>query len=515
MSASESFADPELRTLVALAADAAQVDEVLQRALDRLKDVIRYDLAAVLELEGDELHVRCARGRLASHRVRAHRIALADFPILRQALASGRPTVLTEQDHSHSADPYHGVLDLPDGHSCMVVPLCVRDRTLGAITFDRTRCVPYGDEVVQIANVYAQVVALAMLAAERADELGREKRRLEEQNRLLEAEVTGVFDPARLMERSRNPAMRRAVELALHAARSDVPVLLSGDTGTGKEVLARLIHSRSARASHPFVKLNCAALPEGVVESELFGHTKGAFSGAETSRPGRFAVANGGTLLLDEVGDLAPQAQAKLLRVLQEGSYEPVGSDCTVHVDVRIIAATHVDLQRAISDGRFRDDLYYRLNVFPIAIPPLRERREDVVTIAEEYLANLRRRTGRGPWRLTAAARETLERCDWPGNVRELVNCLERAAILCPSGDLTIELPAGGRAPEVTPAQTPRPRPLRSLAEVEREYIAEVLQATRGKIYGVEGAARILGLAPSTLQNRMKKLGVRRVEAES
>ena len=518
MSSAASMADPELRTLVALAADAAHVDEVLQRALERLNDVIRYDLAAVLELEGEELHVRCARGRLASHRVRSHRIALADFPILRQALAARRPTVLTEKDHSHSADPYHGVLDLPDGHSCMVVPLCVRDRTLGAITFDRTQCVPYDDEVVQIANVYAQVVALAMLAAERAAELDRDKRRLEEQNRLLEAEVSGVFDPARLVERSRSPAMRRAVELALQVARSDVPVLLSGETGTGKEVLARLIHARSARASQPFVKLNCAALPEGVVESELFGHTKGAFSGADASRPGRFAVANGGTLLLDEVGDLAPQAQAKLLRVLQEGSYEPVGSDYTVHVDVRIIAATHVDLQRAIADGRFRDDLYYRLNVFPIAIPPLRERREDVVTIAEEYLANLRRRTGRGPWRLTQRARDLLARHDWPGNVRELANCLERAAILCPSGELAIELPESHAGSEVTrpraAASAGSGRALRSLADVERAHISEVLQATRGRIYGPDGAARILGLAPSTLQNRMKKLGVQRI-AES
>jgi transcriptional regulator with GAF, ATPase, and Fis domain len=519
MSSSASFADPELRTLVALATDAAHVDEVLQRALERLNDVIRYDLAAVLELEGDELHVRCARGRLASHRVRSHRIALSDFPILRQALAARRPTVLTEKDHSHSADPYHGVLDLPDGHSCMVVPLCVRDRTLGAITFDRTQCVPYDDEVVQIANVYAQVVALAMLAAERADDLDRERRRLEEQNRLLEAEVTGDFDPARLMERSRNPAMRRAVDAALQVARSEVPVLLTGETGTGKEVLARLIHARSGRAKEPFVKLNCAALPEGVVESELFGHTKGAFSGADATRPGRFAVANGGTLLLDEVGDLAPQAQAKLLRVLQEGSYEPVGSDYTVHVDVRIIAATHVDLQRAIADGRFRDDLYYRLNVFPIAIPPLRERREDVVTIAEEYLANLRRRTGRGPWRLTREARDALERYEWPGNVRELANCLERAAILHPTGELAIDLPS-----QRTPGEVTRPtaaasdspaRERRSLADVERAYIAEVLASTRGKIYGPDGAAKILGLKPSTLQNRMKKLGVRRLEAES
>jgi transcriptional regulator with GAF, ATPase, and Fis domain len=219
--------------------------------------------------------------------------------------------------------------------------------------------------------------------------------------------------------------------------------------------------------------------------------------------------------LLDEVGDLAPQAQAKLLRVLQEGSYEPVGSDYTVRVDVRIIAATHVDLERAIAGGRFRDDLYYRLNVFPIALPPLRERRADIATIAEEYLENLRRRTGRGPWRLTLQTREALERYDWPGNVRELANCLERAAILCPSGELAIDLPSSRAPARETRAPRDEPRGLRSLADVERAHIAEVLRATRGKIYGPEGAAKILGLAPSTLQSRMKKLGVRRTEAES
>jgi transcriptional regulator with GAF, ATPase, and Fis domain len=213
--------------------------------------------------------------------------------------------------------------------------------------------------------------------------------------------------------------------------------------------------------------------------------------------------------LLDEVGDLPLAAQAKLLRVLQEGVYEPVGSDRSVRVDVRILAATHVDLERAMREGRLRDDLYYRLAVFPVPIPALRERREDIAAIAERYLASLAQRTGRGPWRLTSETLEALARHDWPGNVRELVNCIERAAILHPDGDLAIELPTAPAA-LATPAHGAKRAPFRTLAEHERAYILEVLDATGGRVYGPDGAARILGLKPSTLQHRMKKLGIRR-----
>ena len=494
----------ELREIAALASNPARVDDLLERALDALEQGIPYDLAAVLELDGDHLRVRCARGPLADDRVRRHIVSLAEHPELRRTLETRRPRTLDERDHEAGSDPYHGLLDLPDGHSCMVVPLFAADRTLGALTFDRTRCAPYEPALVDLAAVYGQIISLALSAAEQAALLGRYRGRLEERNRLLEGEVTGQTSAGEQIERSTSEPMRRLAQHARQVAVTDAPVLIHGETGSGKEVLARAIHGWSRRANGPFVKLNCAALPEGLVESELFGHKRGAFSGATADRPGRFAVANGGTLLLDEIGDLPPGAQAKLLRVLQEGSFEPVGSDRTIVVDVRILAATHVDLERAIEEGRFRRDLYYRLNVFPLAVPPLRERDEDVPRLARDVLADLARRTGRGPWTIADSDRERLRTYPWPGNVRELVNVLERATVLSPKGELCIDLPESGGGLASAAAS------LAPLSEVERAHVQRVLAATGGRIYGAGGAAEILGLKPSTLQSRMRKLGIER-----
>ncbi|MCC6407032.1 MAG: sigma 54-interacting transcriptional regulator [Planctomycetes bacterium] len=495
----------DLKELTRLAGEPRRVDDLLERALDTLRDVIPYDLAAVLELEGEELAVRCARGPLCDDRVRRHRVQLASFPDLRRALETRRARTLDEHDHGHGADPYHGLLDLPHGHSCMVVPLFAGERTLGALTFDRTRCERYDAPLVDLATIYGQIIALALTAAEYAASLERNSRQLAEQNRLLEGEVTGERDAGELLALSQNPAMKRLAELARQVAATDAPVLITGETGVGKEVLARAIHGWSRRRARPFVKLNCAALPENLIESELFGHRKGAFSGATETRPGRFAVANGGTLLLDEIGDLPLGAQAKLLRVLQEGEFEPVGSDRTVKVDVRILAATHLDLERALADGRFRQDLYYRLDVFPLCVPPLRERKEDLLSIAAEILRGIARRTGRGPWRLSAKNLERLRAYPWPGNVRELVNCLERATILSSTQELVLDLPHDAVTREASGGAA-----LGTLAEHERAYLERVLDHTGGKLYGKGGAAEILGLKPSTLQSRMQKLGVSR-----
>jgi transcriptional regulator with GAF, ATPase, and Fis domain len=303
--------------------------------------------------------------------------------------------------------------------------------------------------------------------------------------------------------RTRSPAMRNAVELARQAAASDAPVLVSGETGSGKELLARAIHAWSRRADGPFVAVNCAALPAGLVESELFGHAAGAFSGALAARAGRFALADGGTLMLDEIGELAAPAQAALLRVLQEGRYEAVGSDESREVDVRIVAATNRDLEAEVAAGRFRADLWYRLAVVPVHLPPLRERRADIVPIAEDWLAR-RAESGRGPWRLSATAAARLEAHDWPGNIRELLNALERAVIVRPRGEITAEdIPLRVRA-------AAQPRSGRTLAEVQAEAIRAALARCGGRIYGPGGAAESLGLKPTTLQSRMKRLGVAR-----
>jgi transcriptional regulator with GAF, ATPase, and Fis domain len=304
--------------------------------------------------------------------------------------------------------------------------------------------------------------------------------------------------------------MLRVVEQAEQVATTDTPVLITGETGTGKEVLANAIHGWSGRAGRPMVSLNCAALPPGLIESELFGHVKGAFSGASTARMGRFQAANGGTLFLDEVAELPVELQAKLLRALQEGTFEPVGSDRTIKVDVRIIAATNADLLTAVADGRFREDLYYRLAVFPIHLPPLRERPEDVSVIAERFLASLARRTGRGPWILTESTRAWLAAQEWRGNVRELVNTVERATITTQGtelviGDASVPNPAPGAGSSAKPEDA---ESLLTLEEMERSHIKRALEATKGKISGQGGAAELLDINPNTLRSRMKKLGL-------
>jgi transcriptional regulator with GAF, ATPase, and Fis domain len=497
----------DLGDLAQLATRPARLDELLAHALDYLAEIVPYDLAAVLELRGDELVVRCARGPLANDKVRSHAIALEDFPSVRQALETRRARVMTEHDHADGdGDPYDGVLDLPHGHACLVVPLFANDRTIGALTFDRSQCVLYEPLTVNIATITGQIISLAMFAARQAEALARQRDRLAEENRLLAAELpAGGDDAGALLTGSLDPAMRRVVAQARQVAVTDAPVLIGGETGTGKEVLARALHGWSRRAARPFIRLNCAALPDELVESELFGHRQGAFSGAVADRPGRFVVADGGTILLDEVGELPLAAQAKLLRVLQEGSFEPVGSDRPVSVDVRVIAATNVDLQRAVAEKRFREDLYFRLAVFPIHLPPLRERGADLLPLAEHGLARLAARGRGGPWRLSTAARAQLAAYPWPGNVRELLNCLERATILQPVGELGPEhlhLPALRAAPAAPAAM----RPVATIADAQREAIRKALEQSGGRIYGAGGAAELLGMKPSTLQSRMIRL---------
>ncbi len=509
----------DLRELTRLITSPASLSDVLVQALDALQSVVPHDLAVVLRLDGDELVVVAARGRLADARILSHRLALDAFPSIRRALETRHPVVLEEHHHrSGEGDPYAGLLDLPPGHSCMVVPLYAGDRSLGIMTFDRQVCGVYAESVLHLADVYGQVVSLALLYAEQVELLDRYRRLLQERNRVLAEEGGGACRAVQWLEAARSPAMRRLVEQAQQVAVTDVPVLIQGETGTGKEVLAQAIHCWSPRRGQPLLKLNCAAVPETLLESELFGHVRGAFSGADRDRPGRFLAASGGTLLLDEIGDLPLPAQAKLLRVLQEGTFEPLGSDRTVRVDVRILAATHRDLAAEVREGRFREDLYYRLCVFPLTVPPLRERREDILPLALSALADIARRRGRDPWRLPAATVDQLKQYSWPGNVRELVHALERATILAagdaiPPSALRL-LPAGEERAETT---APRAAiggegdgEILPLAEMERRYLERVLRHTGGRIYGAGGAAELLGLPPTTLQSRLKRLGVDR-----
>jgi formate hydrogenlyase transcriptional activator len=287
-------------------------------------------------------------------------------------------------------------------------------------------------------------------------------------------------------------------------APTDATVLIVGETGTGKELVARALHNLSPRRGQALVKVNCAALPAGLIESELFGHVKGAFTGALTRRQGRFELAHGGTLFLDEIGDLPLELQPKLLRVLQEGEFERVGSPETISVDVRVIAASNRNLERAIQDGKFRADLYYRLSAFPILLPPLRERTEDVALLVRYLVHRYATRLGKRIPSVPAPTMETLQAYPWPGNVRELENVIQRAVILSqgPHLDLSGWLPTSG---------TDRHgRAIRTLEELEREHILTVLAETGWQVSGARGAATLLGIKPTTLEARMKKLGIRR-----
>ena len=296
-------------------------------------------------------------------------------------------------------------------------------------------------------------------------------------------------------------------------APADTTVLILGETGTGKELFARAIHEASRRKGKPLVKVNCAAIPAALMESEFFGHERGAFTGATARRDGRFTLADGGTLFLDEVGELSLELQGKLLRVLQEGEFEPVGSSRTRKVDVRVVAATNRDLRQAVSDGKFREDLYYRLSVFPLTLPPLRERGKDVALLAEAFLRQFAARTGvrLGPIGQDAVAR--LREYAWPGNVRELQNVIERAVITARDGKLNLDhaLPitvtsgSGHPIPDLQGVMTAR-----DLARLERENLRRALEATHWQIAGESGAAKLLGIAPSTLASRIKALRIRR-----
>jgi transcriptional regulator with GAF, ATPase, and Fis domain len=501
----------DLKMATDLGASVEQVNEILGQAVDTLGGLIPFDLATIMELEGERLEVRVARGPLAGEAVDRHHLDLDHYPSIQELLRKNRARTFTEPDHRDGdGDAFDGVLDLPPGHSCMVVPLRTDAQLLGIMTFDRQVCGEYPASVVDLADVFGKLLAMAMSYGEQSSLLTRLARQLREQNRVLGEQVDGRNDACSLLEASRSASMVKVVQLGQRVAVADTPVLITGETGTGKEVLAGALHGWSPRAAQPMVSINCAALPENLIESELFGHVKGAFSGATRPRMGRFQAANGGTLFLDEVGDLPVDLQAKLLRVLQEGCFEPVGSDRTIRVDVRVVAATNVDLVAAVADRRFRQDLYYRLAVFPIHLPPLRERPEDIETIATGFLDSLMRRTGRGPWHLSASSILWLERQPWIGNVRELVNALERATILSLSSALEFDsdpLPIAV-PPDAAPPAPGEEADFEPLAEMERRHIERALLRTAGKIYGAGGAAELLGLNPNTLRSRMQKHGL-------
>jgi DNA-binding NtrC family response regulator len=303
---------------------------------------------------------------------------------------------------------------------------------------------------------------------------------------------------------SHSPAMQKTLDQLREVASTELTVLLLGETGTGKGVAARALHQWSRRCHGPFVHLDCGSLPQTLLENELFGHEKGAFTGASTPRKGRIEQAEGGTLFLDEIGELPLESQTRLLRLLQDRQIQRVGGGQTLAVDVRVIAATHRDLDQAVKAGTFREDLYYRLKVFPVQLPALRERPEDIPLLAEHFLGQMQPQRSQPP-RLSPEGLQALQGHAWPGNVRELEHLLQRAAILARGGEI---LPEHLGLEPPAPALPPAPFQILPLAEHERRYLAQVLAHTHGVIHGPKGAARLLGIKPTTLRSRLLKLGL-------
>ncbi len=385
-------------------------------------------------------------------------------------------------------------------------PMIHRGEVLGVFAVFARQ--PMADEDMGWLRMIADHAAAAIATARAFSEIEALRKRLELENEFLRVEALGAAAFGELIGKSVSlEAVTRQIDLV---APTDSAVLILGESGTGKELVAREIHLRSRRSNRPLIKVNCAAVHRELYESEFFGHAKGAFTGAFRDRVGRFEMAEGGTLFLDEIGEIPLELQAKLLRVLQEGELERVGEERTRRVNTRIVAATNRDLRKEAEAGRFRQDLYYRLSVFPIEVPPLRNRKDDIPLLVEGFLDTAARRVGRSKPTLTLAAVQRLQQYDWPGNVRELQHVVERAVITSPKGKLIIELPSmmNSKRIEANSASDESVLTDSQIRQLEADNIKAALRISSGKIAGTGGAAQLLGLKPTTLTSRIKALGI-------
>ncbi|MCB1812806.1 MAG: nitric oxide reductase transcriptional regulator NorR [Candidatus Competibacteraceae bacterium] len=486
----------------------------LKRLLEALMDSFPCDAAALLQLDGDYLVPRAVKG--LSQEALGRRFVVAEQPRLQEILHS-RGLVRFPADSS-LPDPYDGLVDTPDGHiyvhDCMGAALHIDGRFWGILTLDALTPGVFNGFDPDLFKTFVSVAAASIRAADVIDALEVQlKHQQQVQASWLDADhETELLGESEVMVR-----LQREVYVV---ARSDVSVLIQGETGVGKELVARLIHLQSPRAQQPMVQVNCAALPEAIAESELFGHVNGAFSGASQNRAGKFELADGGTLLLDEVGELPLSIQATLLRALQSGEIQRVGSDLPHRVDTRIIAVTNRDLAAEVKAGRFRADLYHRLNVYPITVPPLRERGPDVHLLAGHFLQRCERKQGLRGVRLSKAAQHWLSVYPWPGNIRELEHTIIRAVVKTMSEghsrDRIIELtpqhlgaepvrPSAELATDRAAAILPEITLADALEQFKRELLGSRLHAHGGN---VAATARSLGLDRGNLYRQLKRLGI-------
>ena len=418
------------------------------------------------------------------------------------AFLSRKPVLFGEGDLSRFPSEIARLLLAEGVKSLCCVPLLAHDRALGTLNVASFREGAFTAEAVELLSQVANQIALAVENALAYRQITELKDKLAEEKLYLEDEIRTEYRFEEIIGES--PALTRVLKQLEIVAPTDSTVLIQGETGTGKELVARALHHLSGRRERTFVKLNCAAIPTGLLESELFGHERGAFTGAIAQKIGRFELAHRGTLFLDEIGDVPLELQSKLLRVLQEQEFERLGGTRTIRVDVRLVAATNRDLADMVRTQQFRSDLYYRLNVFPITMPPLRERTEDIPVLVRYFAQLYATRMNKPIETVPAKTLEALTRYHWPGNVRELENLIERAVILSQGSDLYVPLT------ELRAAPVPVSQPLATLETAEREHILRALTETKWVIGGPSGAAARLGLKRTTLQSRMQKLGIAR-----
>jgi len=482
------------------------LEEVLENAVEAMsKNIDLVDNVVIYLIEGKEAILRAHSGIPDWYIERAGRIVYPKGATWK-TIIEGKPLYCADVDQDTVIGPAGREMGTK---SYLSTPIRFEERVIGALFIISYRKNAFDEDELKLLKVVAQQIEIAINNAQQAEALHKAlrevellKNRLQAENIYLQEEIKTEHNFEEIIGQS------AAIQTVLHKieqiAPTDITVLIQGETGTGKELIARTIHNLSQRKDRPLVKVNCGAIPAGLVESELFGHQKGAFTGAIEQRIGRFELADGGTIFLDEVSELPQDIQVKLLRVLQEREFERVGSSKPIRVDVRIIAATNRNLAQAVKAGLFRSDLFYRLNVFPLEIPPLRERKSDIPLLINVFLSKLAKKLGKHIHGLSRDAMDRLMRYEWPGNIRELQNVIERAVVLAHTPIIHIDDYMLQVNTSLESSNSKR------LEDMERSHILHVLENTNWVIEGKRGAASILGLTPSTLRYRMKKLGIKK-----
>ena len=483
-----------------------ELSDLFQAVSAALRNCFHHEYTGLWLFEEGSPRLRCVGMDFPSTRGFIEKIHSAELTPAEVAEIRARlPRLIKSGDIGQLPAPIASQVLAENLHSGITIPLVAGSKALGVLTIASTDESLFQQEELSFLVQVGNQVALAVENALAYEKVAEARNQLNTEKTYLEDEIRYEHNVEDIVGKSR--ALRETLSKAEVVAETDATVLLMGETGTGKELIARLIHNHSSRRDHTFVKLNCAAVPSGLIESELFGHERGAFTGAVAAKAGRFELAHRGSIFLDEVGDILLDLQPKLLRVLQEKEFERLGSTRTQKIDARLIAATNRDLAQMVASGDFREDLYYRLAVFPIQLPPLRERREDIPLLVEYFVARFARRMKKKIREIPTPALQAMTEWTWPGNIRELQNFIERAVILT-TGEC-LEVPLEEFKPARTKGASREKSRSLNLREVEREAILEALRITNGRISGPGGAAVLLGLKRTTLQYRMRLLNIK------